>query len=180
MVAPVVHIGGWPGAGKRAIGRRLAELTNGRLIDNHVMLDAARAIYDRGSPGAADLREQVRDVILSHAKNLPGETTIILTDALADEPEARPLFAPTVTLAQARGAPLLSFILDLSVDENLTRLQSPERSGAAKLKDPDILRSIRAEQTLFVPEGAVTLDVTDLSVDASAQILLAKIGLMCA
>ena len=174
MVAPVIHIGGWPGAGKRTIGRHLAARLNARLIDNHIMLDAARAIYDRGSPGAAELREEVREVILTHAHTLSDDVPVIFTDALADEPEARVLFAPTLAFAQKRGAPLVCFVLDLSVGENLTRLQTPDRSGAAKLKDPEILQQIRAEHRLFKPDGAIELDVTDLSPAESAELMIDK------
>ena len=176
MVAPVVHIGGWPGSGKRTIGRVVADTLRGRLIDNHIMLDAARAIYDRGMPGSAELREEVRAVVMSHAEKLPGDVPIILTDALADEPAARPLFEPTVKLAEKRSADLVTFVLDLSPEENLRRLQAPERSGAAKLKDPNVLSDIRRKDRLFCPDGCTMLDVTDLTPKQAAQAICDNIG----
>ena len=174
--APVIHIGGWPGAGKRTIGRLVAERLTGRCIDNHIMLDAARAIYPRGTAGSSALREEVRAVVLRHAEALPRDVPLIFTDALADEPEARPLFQPTVDIAEARQAPLHCFVLDLSIEENVRRLTDPSRTGAAKLKDPEILKSIRAKDRLFVPKDAVVLDISNLSADGAAQAIYEHVG----
>jgi len=173
--APVIHIGGWPGAGKRTIGRLVADRLKGRCIDNHIMLDAARAIYPRGTDGSSVLREEVRAVVLRHAAALPRDVPIVFTDALADEPEAQPLFQPTVDIAETRKAPLHCFVLDLSLDENLRRLTDPARTGAAKLKDPEVLKSIRAKDRLFVPDGATQLDVSSLSADTAAQAICDRV-----
>ena len=173
-VAPVIHIGGWPGAGKRTIGRIVADRLGGRLIDNHLMLDAARALYARGTPGSVALREEVREVILSHARRLPADVPLILTDALADEPEAGPLFRPSVALARDRTAPLLPFVLDLSLEENQRRLTDPSRLGGAKLTDVDVLFSLRQKTGLYLPTGAVVLDVTTLSAEDVAEIICTR------
>ena len=85
-VAPVIHIGGWPGVGKMTVGRIVADKLGGRLIHNHLMLDAARALYARNTQESVEMREEVRELILSHARRLPKEIPIVFTDALADEP----------------------------------------------------------------------------------------------
>lgn len=172
----MIHIGGWPGAGKRTIGRIVADRLGGRLIDNHVMLDAARAIYARGTPQSAALREELRDLILSHARKLPADVPLVLTDALADEPAARPLFQPTLDLARDRGADLIVFVLDLSVDENQRRLADPSRVGSAKLTDGAVLQRIRSHERLYEPEGAVVLEVTDLSAAASGDLICTEVA----
>ncbi|WP_299741876.1 hypothetical protein [uncultured Tateyamaria sp.] len=168
-VAPVIHIGGWPGAGKKAIGRRVAECLGGRLIHNHLMLDAARALYARDTPESIAMREEVRNLILAHARRLPDDVPIVLTDALADEPAAKPLFQPTLDLARDRNAPLHLFVLDLSIDENQRRLSDPSRTGGDKLTDGDVLKTIRSREKLFVPTSAIVLDVTKLSAQSAAD-----------
>ncbi|WP_299200456.1 hypothetical protein [uncultured Tateyamaria sp.] len=168
-VAPVIHIGGWPGAGKKAIGQRVAERLGGRLIHNHLMLDAARALYARDTPESIAMREEVRNLILAHARRLPDDVPIVLTDALADEPAAKPLFQPTLDLARHRNAPLHLFVLDLSIDENQRRLSDPSRAGGTKLTDGDVLKTIRSREKLFTPAAAVVLDVTNLSADSAAD-----------
>ncbi|MEO1364182.1 MAG: nucleoside kinase [Pseudomonadota bacterium] len=174
--APVIHIGGWPGAGKRTIGRIVADRLGGRLIDNHLMLDAARAIYARGTPGSMALREEVRELILSHARRLPADVPMVLTDALAQEPEAGPLFRPTVALARDRAAPLLPFVLELSLEENQRRLTDPSRLGGAKLTDVDVLFTLRQKSGLYLPTDAIVLDVTTLSADDVAEVICTRVA----
>ncbi|WP_299687036.1 hypothetical protein [uncultured Tateyamaria sp.] len=168
-VAPVIHIGGWPGAGKQTIGHVVADRFGGRLIHNHLMLDAARAIYARDTPESVAMREEVRGVIFGHALALPRDVPIILTDALADEPAAVPLFQPTLDLARDRGAVLRVFVLTLSVAENQRRLTDPARRGGAKLTDGQVLQSLRDRQALFVPDGAVVLDVTEMTANKAGD-----------
>ncbi|GGX57588.1 hypothetical protein GCM10007385_28120 [Tateyamaria omphalii] len=168
-VAPVIHIGGWPGAGKKAIGQRVANRLGGRLIHNHLMLDAARALYARDTLESIAMREEVRSLILDHARRLPNDVPIVLTDALADEPAAKPLFQPTLDLARDRNAPLHLFVLDLSIDENQRRLSDPSRAGGDKLTDGDVLKTIRSRDKLFIPAAATVLDVTNLSADSAAD-----------
>ncbi|WP_170463957.1 AAA family ATPase [Ruegeria arenilitoris] len=169
--APVIHIGGWPGVGKMTIGRIVAEKLGGRLIHNHLMLDAARAIYARNTPESVEMRGDVRNAILSHARRLPKEVPIVFTDALADEPAAVPLFQPTLDFAKSRNAQLHLFVLDASVQENQRRLREPGRIGGSKLTDPDVLAAIRSSEELFVPETAIVLDVTDLTAEAAAAVI---------
>ncbi|MDP5216581.1 hypothetical protein Q5Y75_05075 [Ruegeria sp. 2205SS24-7] len=174
-VAPVVHIGGWPGAGKMTIGRIVAEALGGRLIHNHLMLDAARAIYARNTSESIAMREEVRGLILAHARRLPDDVPIILTDALADEPEAKTLFQPTLDLARDRKAPLRTFVLDLTFEENQRRLSDPSRTGSAKLTDTNVLRTLRDQEKLFLPEGAIVLDVTDMTAQTAADHICAHL-----
>ncbi|WP_299280523.1 hypothetical protein [uncultured Tateyamaria sp.] len=173
--APVIHIGGWPGAGKKTIGRIVAERLNGRLIHNHIMLDASRAIYARNTPESIAMREEVRSLVLAHARRLPEDVPIVLTDALADEPAAGPLFQPTLQLAKDRNAPLRAFVLDLTVEENQRRLSDPARSGGHKLTDVDLLKALRRRDRLFLPDDAVVIDVTDMSVHAAADRICAHL-----
>ncbi|MEM9551554.1 MAG: AAA family ATPase [Pseudomonadota bacterium] len=168
MTAPVIHICGWPGSGKATIGRVLARRMGGRLIENHLMIDPAAALFERGTPAFDNLRAAVRAAILDAAETLPPEISLIVTDALAASEADRALFAPTVTLARSRGATLVAVTLEISADENRRRLLDPARSGRSKLQDPDVLDGLRHEHELLRPEGAVPLDVTTLSATEAA------------
>lgn len=164
----VVHIGGWPGVGKMTIGRIVAESLGGRLIHNHLMLDAARAIYARNTPEFVQMREEVRNLVLSHARQLPKEIPIVFTDALAEEPASVPLFQPTLDFAKERDANLHLFVLEVSVRENQRRLKDPARLAGTKLTDIDVLTNLRETEKLFVPDSAVVLDVTNQSAKSAA------------
>lgn len=174
--APVIHIGGWPGSGKRTIGRALAERCEGRLLDNHIFLDAARAVFDRGTEECAGLREEVRAVILRAALELPVHVPVILTDALSDSDEDFALFKPSLAFARDRGAPLRAFVLEIDEAENLARLTHSDR-GAFKLTEPEVLTDLRQRLTLLEPKGAWRIDVTSLTAEVAALRIAEKCGL---
>lgn len=177
MAAPLIHICGWPGSGKATIGRLLAARTGGCLIDNHLMLDPASALFERGDPRHAALRAALRREIYAAAQTLPPEVVVIVTDALSDAPEDAALFAPTVDLAAARGAPLRAVTLDIDPEENRRRLTDPARAGRAKLRDPSVLDALRVRHALLRPAGAMHLDVTELSPNDAVGGLLEMLAL---
>ena len=172
MTAPIIHICGWPGSGKATIGRALATHLNGRLIDNHLMLDPASALYGRDEPEHAALRAAVREAIFAAARDLPDHVALVMTDALADSDADKALFAPTQKLAHDRGADLLPITLEIDAVENRKRLTDPTRQARSKLMDPIVLAELRAKHRLLRPSGAITVDVTALKPNAAALAIL--------
>jgi hypothetical protein len=74
--------------------------------------------------------------------------------------------------ATARGSPFVSIILTCDVDENITRLTNPSRSGPkTKLTDVDILREIRETEDImrFGGELELEIDVTTKEPSAVAE-----------
>lgn len=61
------HINGWPGTGKRTIGKLVAGRIGGRLLDNHVMLNPAEALFERWDPLHAPMSDVVGEVTLVRA-----------------------------------------------------------------------------------------------------------------
>ena len=167
MTGPIIHINSWPGAGKRTIAKELVQLVGGRLLDNHLILDPATALFPRGTPEAAALREAVRKVLFDAALTLPPDVPIVLTDALSDDDHH--LAAPSLDLARQRKAPFVPVVLDLDPDENSRRLTVLARSEGGKLTDAAILEDIRAQERLLRLPGAYDLDVTDLSPQEAAS-----------
>jgi adenylylsulfate kinase-like enzyme len=56
----IIHLNGWPGAGKKTIGAVLAEMRAARFIHNHVLHDVAIVCAGLNSPARWTLYEQVR------------------------------------------------------------------------------------------------------------------------
>ena len=166
----IIHINGWPGCGKLTIARLLAKRLNGKLLDNHTLLNPAEALFERTDPLHASLRRDVRASVLGHAAQLPGGTPLILTDALADDETDRAFFDDYRTLAAKRGARLVAVVLDCDRDENVRRLTSTGRAELYKLIRPDFLDHLRATYQLLRPQGVdlIELDVTALSADEVA------------
>ena len=169
MNAPIVHINGWPGCGKLTIARILRARLGACLMHNHLILDPASALFERGTEARAVLRERLRDVLYEAARDLPADRPIVVTDALAETDRHGALFKKTAFLATSLDRPLRPVVLDITEDENLRRIRSPERAGTSKLQEPDVLRDLRARHRLMRLPGALLLDVSDLPAGSAAD-----------
>jgi shikimate kinase len=79
----IVVLNGWPGVGKLTVGLELASLLNGRLLDNHSVLNVAKLLTDYGSDAYYEAIRDVRDVAFRIIKSLPSAVPVIMTTALA-------------------------------------------------------------------------------------------------
>lgn len=174
----VLHINGWPGSGKRTIGGIVAEKIGGRLLDNHVMLNPAEALFERGDPLHASLRNAVREVTLDHAERLEPGVSIVLTDALSEDDADTASFEHYRRLAENRSARLVSVVLDIAPEENARRLVSPGRNDALKLTSTEVLEATRSRYRLLRPSGieVIDLDVTELSAAEAAGEIIDLLG----
>lgn len=174
----IVHLNGWPGSGKRTIGAILAAQSGVWLLDVHVMLNPAEALFERDDPLHAALHDAVRSLVLDYAARLAPGTSLVLTDPLADDRAGAARFGQFRDLAARRGACLLAVRLDIAPEENLRRLQTPSRAEHRKLTRPDVLLHMRDRYELLRPQGAevTPLDVTRLSAEGAAARILEWIG----
>lgn len=174
----VLHINGWPGSGKRTIGAIVADRIGGRLLDNHVVLNPAEALFERDDPLHTSLHEAVRAAALDHAARLAPGVAIVLTDALSDDADDSATFERYRHLAERRTARLVAAVLDITPTENARRLVSPGRHEQRKLTRPEVLDRLRARYRLLRPAGteSIGVDVTDLSAGQAATRILDAIG----
>jgi hypothetical protein len=170
LMSCVIHINGWPGSGKRSIGTILAAEIGGKLLDCHVMLNPAEALFERNDPLHAELLDAVRSVTLDYAAKLAQAVSIILTDPLSDDASDTAVFERYRNLATRRGARLISVTLEIEAAENVRRLETPSRAEHRKLTRATVLRELWHNVKLLQPEGteAYSLDVTHLTASEAA------------
>jgi hypothetical protein len=174
----VLHINGWPGSGKRTIGAIIAARIGGRLLDNHVMLNPAEALFERQDPLYDSLFSAVRTVTLDHAARLAPGVSIVLTDSLSDDEADTNRFDDSRQLATRRNVPLIAVVLGIAPDENIRRLLAPGRSEHRKLTRPQVLRQLRERYRLLRPAGVevIDLDITQLTAEQAAAQILERMG----
>ena len=135
----VLH--GPPAVGKLTIGREVAARTGWRLFHNHLVVDAALAVYDFGTPGFVALREEMWWAVFRRvlADNPPG---LIFT------------FNPENTVPQrfidelgaevaAGGGEVIPIELTASEPEIERRLGAASRRQHGKLVDLALYRGLR-------------------------------------
>lgn len=79
----IVNLSGWPGVGKLTTARELALLMDGRLLDNHTVLNVGKAVTDEGSAAFYVLVRAVRSLAFEAILALPPHEPVILTNVVA-------------------------------------------------------------------------------------------------
>jgi broad-specificity NMP kinase len=167
----IVHLNGWPGVGKKTIGRILAERLGARFIHNHVLHDVAIVCAGFDGPDRWALYETVRAAAYDALARRPATEPFVMTNGLCvNAPRERKAWGHIVELAMARNAPLVPVVLHAEIDELARRVASNDRVGA-KLSDAVALRDMVATDTLQRPavDELIEIDVTRLSAAQAAE-----------
>jgi hypothetical protein len=167
----IININSWPGVGKLSVAQRLQQTIGGRLLDNHTVFNVAFSLCEFRSPEFFDTVRSVRQIAFTMACKVPPDIPIILTSAYANTPFGRENWAAIREVANARAVPLCNVVLDCSLDQNLRRLQSPERTQLRKLTDPGPLLSSRQSGELLADGGdhLLRFDVSALTPEQGAS-----------
>ena len=172
----IIHLNGWPGSGKLTVGRELARRLHGRLVDNHTLHNVALSVCDRNTPEYWQTFYEVREIAYARIRAMPKDETIVMTNALTRESEREvEQWNAVKKLAFDRADMLLAVTLICAEEENIRRVQSPERADNRKITDPKPLVSWRSKFSLIV-EGAdewMVVDNTDLTPSEAASTILA-------
>jgi broad-specificity NMP kinase len=174
----IIHLNGWPGAGKKTIGQALSALLGARFIHNHLLHDVAIICAGYESAERWDLYETVRSAAYQALLRHPRSEIFVMTNALCkDFPREELVWKHVVELAVAREVPLIPIVLEVAVEENVRRLQSPERFGW-KMTDAAELRAWLGVYSLLRPQvpELIALDVTELSPEQAAQAIATRIN----
>ncbi len=168
----IVHINSYPGVGKLTIGRALADLIGGKLLDNHSVFKVAFALTEFKSPAFYDTVRAVREIAYRRILDLPADVPVVLTNwysqgsAWGEENWDR-----AIALAQERKCALNIVTLACRPEENARRIRAPERSAKRKPQDEAFVKDNREGRPLLDRGGdrLLDLDVTDLSASEAAQ-----------
>lgn len=172
----VVHINGYPGAGKLTLARRLAQAIDARLVDNHSVYNLALALTEMKSDAYYETLRAMRELAFRRILELPSDVPVIATNAhMTDSPWGAENWDAWTGLTRRRGSRLLVVVLDCQAEELDRRIASPERAAARKLTDPSVFNGARSGRTLIERDGDATLrfDTTSLSPEATFERVLA-------
>jgi gluconate kinase len=170
----IVHLNGWPGVGKKTIGEALSKMLGARFIHNHLFHDIAIVCAGFESEHRWSLYETVRSAAYQALVHRPSSETFVMTNALCNDNAREELaWKYVVELAIRRNVPLVPIVLEVSADENVRRLQSPERVGK-KMTDVTQLREWFDKYSIQRPDVSelIAIDVTNLSVKQAAQTIV--------
>src|SRR5262245_29381373 len=173
----VVLMLGYPAVGKRTVGRHLADLLDGVLVDNQLIHHPLLALFrwDGKSPLPADIWERtdpIRDAVMTTIEDLaPTTNSYVFTNCLEDDDWAATQYDRLRSLAHRRGSLFLAVMLTCDIEEQVRRIDSPDRIALMKGSDPEGYRWHRQHVTLFQPpaEDVLELDTTLVEPARSAK-----------
>ena len=181
-MAPVIfQLIGTPAAGKYTIGKRVAELTGARFIDNHSI---ANVIFNAIAPdGVTPLPAtiwprvgQVRAAVLDTIRHVaPPELSYVFTNYLqggsATELAA---FEDMVQLAADRQSLFVPVLLRCQTNELMQRAANESRVERMKLIDPILIAHMNDEIPLFETDhpNSLLFDTTSRPPAESARIIV--------
>lgn len=175
----IVIINGFPGTGKLTILKRIAEFLprdKVRLIDNHLLIDPAQAVYPDRSAAHYELRRQIREPVFNAARKLAQEGgTILMTACLADNEADAGVFQEHLAMVRGTDAPL--YWVNIHCEQAILeqRVASAERREGTKTKltDVGVVRKLVSKHRLLRPSRSdaesATLVIETLDVSGTVE-----------
>lgn len=185
-MAAIVHLIGFPGAGKFTIAKEMERIAADRgdrmvVVDNHHINNTIFAMLDvdgvKAVPPSAWARiAEVREAVLRTIAELsPPAWSFVFTNVLfADDAGDERHVELLAELAVARGSVFVPVRVTCDVEELVRRVVKPARRERMKWTDGEAVRALAERRELVTPTSPLTLelDVTSLPAeDAAAEIL---------
>ena len=175
-----VYLIGFAGVGKLTTARKLADLLDARVVDNHWINNPIFGLIDRerGAPLPVSIWEQTRKVrhaVLETIATLASpRANFILTNSLADEdPEDRRIYEAVRATAERRSALFVPVRLLCDEEQLIKRVVSPERAAHMKRMNPAAAaEELRAFTPLLTRHAnELTLETSASTPDESARLI---------
>lgn len=169
---------GMPATGKLTVGQELAALTGYKLFHNHLVVDLLLSVFEFGSPGFVELREQIWLSVVRRAcrDGLPG-----LLFTFAPETTVRPEFVGNlVETAKAEGGTVEFVELTCPIPELKRRLDTASRRQFKKLTSVAFFEQLHAAGNLALPmPGArLSIDTSACTAADAAQGIAGELALL--
>ncbi len=169
MTGAVVHLFGFPGAGKLTVARSLAVAAAERgrhlvVVDNHLTANAVLSVVDVPTAGRVprevwDRVDGVREVVYGAIEDLsPASWSFAFTNVLTEhQPDDLATAERVELLAARRGARYLPVRLECRTDELLRRVVGADRAARLKWTDAGAVGEFVEERTLLDLPGRQVL-----------------------
>ncbi|MGQ0744741.1 MAG: hypothetical protein ACT4OS_10495 [Acidimicrobiales bacterium] len=167
----VVLLLGYPGVGKRTVGSHLAGMLDGVLVDNQLINIPLLTLFkwDGKFPLPMEVWERVkpiREAVLGTIEDLaPRSNSYVFTNVLHDDDDGATSYDRLRSLARRRGSLFLPVMVDCDVDEQVRRIDTPDRIARMKGSDPERYRWHRHHTRLFQPSPDEVMHVDTTRID---------------
>ena len=129
-------------------------------------------------PGTLRRTEPIREAVLQTIEEAaPASNSYVFTNVLENTAEGRSGYERIESIAQARGSVLLAVLLTCDIEEQVRRIDSPDRVARLKGSDPEGYRQYTLTTELFVPPPTelLILDTTTATAGETADAVVRKL-----
>lgn len=167
-----------PGAvGKLTVARELASQTGLRVFHNHLVVDAALALFDFGTEPFVRLRESMWLSAFDEAAR--AAVSFIFT--FAPEATVPPDFVERVVqTVESHGGEVVFVKLTCRLEDQEARVTAASRKEFGKLRSLELLRELRAKGADTyppLPDSGLTIDTSRFSPEDAASQIRGFLGL---
>lgn len=190
MTPAIIHLIGFPAAGKLTVARALADTGSAGpdrivVLDNHHTCNVIFAALDLDGvtpipPVVWDLVAEVREVLLRTIEQLsPPEWSFVFTNVLTDDrPSERDIVDRLVALAKQTDRTYLAVLLHCEPAALLSRVANADRRDRMKWVDPSAVGEfVRTHGLVDVSDlDPLTIDTSTTEPAAAAAVILQRLG----
>ena len=182
----VVFLLGYPAVGKSTVGAEVAKRLDGVLVDNAFIYQPIFKLLKWDGkfllpPGTWERVSPIRETVMQTIEELaPPSISYVFTDCLVDTPESRDQYERVKSVAAQRGSRFLAVMLTCDIDEQVSRMDTPDRISRFKGSDPEGYRHYTLNTKLFTPAPTetLTLDTTSTPPSVTAEAILHELRFM--
>jgi chloramphenicol 3-O-phosphotransferase len=174
----LIFLYGMPAAGKLTVAKELAAMTGYRLFHNHLAVDLLLSVFEFGSAGFVELREEIWLLVFEEAcrSGVPG---LIFT--FAPEATVRAEFLPNAVKTVAAAGGEVEFVeLVCPVEELKRRMDSGSRRSFGKLTSVELFEKLQGKgvfDALVMPEANVSVDTSLRTPAEAAREIASRLGM---
>jgi adenylate kinase family enzyme len=145
----IIFIHGPAASGKHTIGTILSETLNIPLFHNHLVVDAAKALFNFGDPGFINIRDKMWRVCFFEAAK--AQKSFIFTFN-PERTVSKDLIDSIVSNYQNQGGEIFYIELTCPDQEILKRIGNESRRKFGKLTDAEIFKTFKADGGFEFPD----------------------------
>jgi hypothetical protein len=167
---------GRPAVGKLTVAREVAQRTGGRLFHNHLTVNLALSVYDFGTPGFIELREQIWLAVFRRA--LADRLPLLIFTFNPENTVPQGFIDGLFAELKAAGAKVIAVEITASEAQIEERLGSESRRRDGKAMDAATYRRLRLRgvfETPVIPAPRLRLDTSRLSAEEAAEKIVALV-----
>ncbi len=173
----LIYLTGYPASGKLTIAKKICEITDAFLVDNHTINNPIFQLVrktgkEKLNSNVWEKTKEIRNIVLSAMVEVGNsKSNYVMTNVLVNTDDDKELFNQIKHTAKQRNALFVPIKIICSQACLISRVANPDRAERLKLTDKERLSSIIREHEIlqFEHKNALEIHTDELSANECAS-----------